>query len=1491
MESLANVGLVTVQRFKRLEEVKALESVTSQIQEWPANLFRAQFDRFELWAVNLGLFVMGHGSLDYRIRDSEGMRDSIYKMLQNLNRSLDDVLDYVNGNADQGDEDSDTDSELESDTDLLLGSIKDPIDRLYKLAVWIRNPATRLASSKARNFKQIDPESNIDLFESYGNHDYDYVSSLFLEYEKHKAIQEVETIESKGKALAGGDEEADNHDHVWEPIRGVLELHKEKISSGTESYLVRRIAQANGRRRQQFAYWKKHKDKLRGHASSFVEAPTRRLTLEEHVNDGVMEDANTPLSVTTATQLRLAQAAGQEILEREGVLKLDVSEYAPSAWNISKDTVSFPPPPKISTSDNYFECPYCFTICPISLLSEKAWRAHIIRDLRPYVCTHEQCLNSEQLYDTRDDWIQHEISTHQRIFCCFEHEDEIFTTLAAYEEHIQAYHEQNAVSAKFATSTTKNVHRSCPVCSIVLGSVQKLQSHIALHLERFAMFSLPRHTDNSGEQSEAENQSDNAQLESNSFLDLETEWDVSGSPMVPSIHSEPELTESPHPVSEVLLPIYGQLKTIKRCLLEVRDSGGISSVEELYPYSMKLNSIDSLRREGKFVVGGEILEGQGIVSELLEECFKLSVDLRFVPEPGDSILVPYLENDQLDELGQALAGGVDRVINYTKKVKSHFQDKPGIYERFLEILQVYLREQSSAQDLISQVTSIFISAPELLEDLKIILSKLNSSASNPEDIDYRYLAALSQVVGLRNKVKLHFSDEPEIYQQFLEIIQTWQREKTPIPDVYTQLSTLFNSAPDLLEDLKISFPQEDAAVGSDYISQLQNPGHLGYTRFTQDDVHISADYDKGDESETQDGPLTVDEALSGLDLADTSRVSATMAADENSRAVLEDSKDILQSKPPMPRTMNIEPAQPALRDHNQPSSMSDTHQDAEAVSSHSHPQRGHHFPSDVQPLPASTSSSPAEDFESDARSKTGRTGYSTERAEDTHLDIEIETYEEREERDLIEEEVQTFGRMFSLLKDDVDQEIILEDEDAHGGPEARDLLLQMNIYRLEVQRLSEQYAKETSRPQKSEKAQELSTKIRSWDICHVQNVIEDIQANRKKREASMDELKEFNSMVTNLSKTTADRQEDVDEELRTRDRDEADRKVKEDAENIAKADPIKFKDAVGRKFSFPFHLCNTWEGMEELIKQGFMQVDVLRAHVLEGHYDLIGPDGEIILPVVWDEVIEPGWSISMAMWPFDEAPPADGSPYRPISPTEIPPLGPRRPGLSPLSIPPPSPGWNGNIRPLSGEPFRASSKPVIVKAAPQTKKKESSSSKQNTSMLNFLSEKPPVKKRPAEIERYDDLPPRGLENRNDLQRDTNSDIYTQSAAASCFTCRRRRINCDQGRPYCNNCMSSQLPCMSDIMTGGLPGTSNGAALDPGRMLAAAPAPKISPIGIRGPKIIIQECAAREARQRVEAEQREIQRVQARQREIQRDLQALMKSRAEKAERKLQSKRL
>lgn len=86
------------------------------------------------------------------------------------------------------------------------------------------------------------------------------------------------------------------------------------------------------------------------------------------------------------------------------------------------------------------------------------------------------------------------------------------------------------------------------------------------------------------------------------------------------------------PVSEALIPIFNQLQTLKRILIEVKDSGGVGSVRELYPYSMKLNMIDNMRVDGRFMHGDDIPEGQGALNELLADCYELAYELRVAAE-------------------------------------------------------------------------------------------------------------------------------------------------------------------------------------------------------------------------------------------------------------------------------------------------------------------------------------------------------------------------------------------------------------------------------------------------------------------------------------------------------------------------------------------------------------------------------------------------------------------------------------------------------------------------------------------------------------------------------------------------------------------------------------------------------------------------------------------------------------------------------------------
>ena len=58
-----------------------------------------------------------------------------------------------------------------------------------------------------------------------------------------------------------------------------------------------------------------------------------------------------------------------------------------------------------------------------------------------------------------------------------------------------------------------------------------------------------------------------------------------------------------------------------------------------------------------------------------------------------------------------------------------------------------------------------------------------------------------------NKVKHRFASQPDIFKLFLEILEVYQRESRPIQDVHAQVTKLFHSTPDLLEDFNQFLPE------------------------------------------------------------------------------------------------------------------------------------------------------------------------------------------------------------------------------------------------------------------------------------------------------------------------------------------------------------------------------------------------------------------------------------------------------------------------------------------------------------------------------------------------------------------------------------------------------------------------------------------------------------------------------------------------------------
>lgn len=90
------------------------------------------------------------------------------------------------------------------------------------------------------------------------------------------------------------------------------------------------------------------------------------------------------------------------------------------------------------------------------------------------------------------------------------------------------------------------------------------------------------------------------------------------------------LLSTSEPVSPSLMPLHNQLITLRKCLVELRRWKVSMSSRELIPYQMKLASIDNKRVDGKFLdaATGEVGEGQGLLHDLLFQCFELLEQLK-----------------------------------------------------------------------------------------------------------------------------------------------------------------------------------------------------------------------------------------------------------------------------------------------------------------------------------------------------------------------------------------------------------------------------------------------------------------------------------------------------------------------------------------------------------------------------------------------------------------------------------------------------------------------------------------------------------------------------------------------------------------------------------------------------------------------------------------------------------------------------------------------
>ena len=121
-------------------------------------------------------------------------------------------------------------------------------------------------------------------------------------------------------------------------------------------------------------------------------------------------------------------------------------------------------------------------------------RKHVIRDLRPFICTFARCSESDRLFRSKAEWHQHELQYHAMQWICYVTScGAIFANPQDLRSHLTKNHSQNPdeLVVNQCERATTTLQDQCPFCPHLV-SVHHPKNHVGHHLIGIALSTLPQ---------------------------------------------------------------------------------------------------------------------------------------------------------------------------------------------------------------------------------------------------------------------------------------------------------------------------------------------------------------------------------------------------------------------------------------------------------------------------------------------------------------------------------------------------------------------------------------------------------------------------------------------------------------------------------------------------------------------------------------------------------------------------------------------------------------------------------------------------------------------------------------------------------------------------------------------------------------------------------------------------------------------------------------
>ena len=352
-----------------------------------------------------------------------------------------------------------------SEAEELFESAKDTIASLFRISILIRNASPRDRFTKALAAKQAPIDDSFDI-----NH------------VRHKFPR------------------LDCPEKIW---------------------LQERLGKAITHRRQYLRYARDHRHRLAEETPELWKPAIQAIPVEPgklDISSTKSQSGHTNLSKPTSSFAPTSASTFLDCGKQFSLSELDIDDnqsqtsYAVSLSEGEEETLQLPKLDDVAKKGFPFECPLCWTIQ--NTKKESSWRKHAFSDLRPYVCTFENC--DVKLFSDRRDWFEHELEQHRSIWTCNFCDSKNFRSLANFEHHVRVRHQQSMTDAQFealSEAYRRPVDQipasECPFCTewetklrqtnptikedaVVVVTPQQFMKHVGSHMQQLALFAIPR---------------------------------------------------------------------------------------------------------------------------------------------------------------------------------------------------------------------------------------------------------------------------------------------------------------------------------------------------------------------------------------------------------------------------------------------------------------------------------------------------------------------------------------------------------------------------------------------------------------------------------------------------------------------------------------------------------------------------------------------------------------------------------------------------------------------------------------------------------------------------------------------------------------------------------------------------------------------------------------------------------------------------------------